>query len=82
MKMLFLYFSAILFLLFGLFLIRTGIKKESIKSVLMKVTHAPTKNYGKLFLNSLPNCQKSYITIDKLYSTMAKFYKETYHLVK
>lgn len=40
------------------------------------------KNYGKLFLNSLPNCQKSYITIDKLYSTMAKFYKETYHLVK
>lgn len=47
--MLFLYFSAILFLLFGLFLIRTGIKKESIKSALMKVTHAPTKNYGKLF---------------------------------
>lgn len=47
--MLLLYFSAILFLLFGVFLLRTGFKKESIKSVLMKVTHAPAKNYGKLF---------------------------------
>lgn len=41
-----------------------------------------TKPYGKLFLNSLPNCQRLFASDEELYKKMEEFYKSTYHLVQ
>jgi ATP-dependent DNA helicase DinG len=41
-----------------------------------------TKPYGKLFLNSLPNCQRLFASDSELYKKMEEFYKSTYYLVK
>ena len=41
-----------------------------------------TKGYGKIFLNSLPDCERLFAKDDELYSKMAEFYRKTYHLVK
>jgi ATP-dependent DNA helicase DinG len=41
-----------------------------------------TKNYGKLFLNSLPECDKIFTTSDQLLPAMKEFYRKTYYLVK
>ena len=41
-----------------------------------------TKNYGKLFLNSLPACEKIFAPSSILYPKMADFYRKTYHFVK
>jgi ATP-dependent DNA helicase DinG len=41
-----------------------------------------TKGYGKLFLNSLPPCEKVFAPSAALWPKMTEFYKQTYHLVK
>lgn len=41
-----------------------------------------TKGYGKLFLNSLPDCEKVFAPNRQVWSRMTEFYKQTYHLVK
>ncbi len=38
------------------------------------------KNYGKLFLNSLPNCSKFFTDSTELYKIMNDFYRKTYYL--
>jgi ATP-dependent DNA helicase DinG len=40
------------------------------------------KGYGKLFLNSLPPCEKIFTDSATLQNKMAEFYRKTYHLVK
>lgn len=41
-----------------------------------------TKNYGKLFLNSLPVCQELFMNSSLLWPKVKEFYRKTYHLVK
>lgn len=41
-----------------------------------------TQTYGKLFLNSLPNCQKHFVDSKSMHETMNAFYKDTYYLTK
>lgn len=41
-----------------------------------------TKGYGRLFLNSLPPCERAFGTSQNVYAKMADFYRKTYHLVK
>ncbi|MBC7873901.1 MAG: hypothetical protein H7Y01_07895 [Ferruginibacter sp.] len=48
-KTIFLYGASSVFIIAGMLLIRTGLKKESISSEMMKVNYVPTKNYGKFF---------------------------------
>lgn len=45
-------------------------------------TRLITKNYGKLFLNSLPDCEKVFANGSYLWPKMEEFYRKTYHLVK
>lgn len=45
-------------------------------------TRLVTKGYGKVFLNSLPQCDKIFARSDVIYPKMVEFYKKTYHLVK
>jgi ATP-dependent DNA helicase DinG len=45
-------------------------------------TRLATKGYGKLFLNSLPVCEKIFINGEQLWTKMGDFYRKTYHLVK
>ncbi|MEC7840258.1 MAG: helicase C-terminal domain-containing protein [Chlamydiota bacterium] len=40
------------------------------------------KPYGKLFINSLPNCQKFFVDTPSMYKLMVDFYKKTYYLTK
>lgn len=48
-KTIFLYGACSVFIIAGMLLIRTGLKKESIRSAMIKVDYVPTKNYGKYF---------------------------------
>lgn len=41
-----------------------------------------SKGYGKLFLNSLPNCGHAFVPSASLQQTMMDFYRKTYHLTK
>lgn len=41
-----------------------------------------SKQYGKFFLNSLPDCQQVFMEGKLLKEKMVDFYKKTYHLVK
>lgn len=41
-----------------------------------------TKGYGKIFINSLPACEKVFATSEVIYPRMMDFYRKTYHLVK
>lgn len=41
-----------------------------------------TKGYGKLFLNSLPDCEKLIASSDQIQERMSDFYKKTYYLTK
>lgn len=41
-----------------------------------------TKNYGKLFLNSLPNCPVVVANANKVYAEMHSFYQRTAYLAK
>lgn len=45
-------------------------------------TRLITKSYGKLFINSLPNCNKIFAPSSKLKEEMEQFYRQTYYLVK
>ncbi len=45
-------------------------------------TRLVLKGYGKLFLNSLPPCEKAFMNGPLLWPTMANFYRKTYHFVK
>jgi ATP-dependent DNA helicase DinG len=45
-------------------------------------TRLVTKGYGKLFLNSLPSCEKVFMNGSHLWKRMEEFYRQTYHLVK
>lgn len=45
-------------------------------------TRLVTKGYGKLFLNSLPPCERVFSPGALLWPKMTEFYKQTYHLVK
>lgn len=40
------------------------------------------KNYGKQFLNSLPNCKKVFIESSGLQKELSDFYRKTYYLTK
>lgn len=40
-----------------------------------------TKNYGKQFLNSLPNCKKVFLNSSDLYKELKNFYRKTYYLI-
>lgn len=44
-------------------------------------TRLVTKGYGKLFLNSLPPCEKVFMTGELLWPRIADFYRKTYHFV-
>lgn len=41
-----------------------------------------SKNYGKQFLNSLPDCQKRFVSKENMIKMMNEFYRKTYHLTK
>lgn len=41
-----------------------------------------TQTYGRLFLNSLPDCQKHFIDSKGMHEKMDAFYKDTYYLTK
>lgn len=41
-----------------------------------------SKEYGTLFLNSLPNCRRVFGTASQIQDEMKNFYHKTYHLVK
>ncbi len=41
-----------------------------------------TKGYGRLFLNSLPNCQTLFAPLDEVQKQMAEFYRKTYYLTR
>lgn len=45
-------------------------------------TRLIVKGYGKLFLNSLPNCEKIFSDSTTLQKQMADFYRRTYHFVQ
>lgn len=45
-------------------------------------TRLVAKGYGKLFLNSLPPCERAFMNGAALWPRLANFYKQTYHLVK
>lgn len=45
-------------------------------------TRLVMKGYGKLFLNSLPPCEKAFMNGEKLWPKVADFYRQTYHFVK
>ena len=45
-------------------------------------TRLVQKSYGKLFLNSLPDCQKAFMNGASLWPRVEEFYRQTYHLVK
>lgn len=45
-------------------------------------TRLVTKGYGKLFLNSLPTCEKAFMNGSMLWPKIAEFYRQTYHFVK
>lgn len=40
------------------------------------------KGYGRLFLNSLPPCEKIFMNGSALWPKIAQFYRQTYHLTK
>ncbi len=40
------------------------------------------KGYGKLFINSLPACEKAFMNGERLWPKIADFYRQTYHFVK
>lgn len=44
-------------------------------------TRLLSKQYGKMFLNSLPNCQQIFVDSKELLPQMADFYRKTYHFV-
>jgi hypothetical protein len=52
-KTLLLYCASFVFVIVGVLLIRTGLKKESLKSLMMKINYVPTRNYGKFFYVAL-----------------------------
>lgn len=45
-------------------------------------TRLVMKGYGKLFLDSLPPCEKAFMNASCLWPKMAEFYRQTYHFVK
>lgn len=45
-------------------------------------TRLVMKGYGKLFLNSLPPCEKVFMNSDHLFPKISDFYRQTYHFVK
>lgn len=45
-------------------------------------TRLVIKGYGKLFLNSLPPCEKAFMNGERLWPKLADFYRQTYHFVK
>jgi ATP-dependent DNA helicase DinG len=45
-------------------------------------TRLVTKSYGRLFLNSLPPCEKFFTNGESIWQKMADFYKKTYYFVK
>ena len=45
-------------------------------------TRLVMKNYGKLFLNSLPDCERIFMNGYLLWPKMEEFYRKTYHFVK
>ncbi|MFI0435514.1 MAG: ATP-dependent DNA helicase [Parachlamydiaceae bacterium] len=45
-------------------------------------TRLITKGYGKLFLNSLPPCEKAFMSAERLWAKMEEFYRHTYHFVQ
>lgn len=45
-------------------------------------TRLTAKNYGKLFLNSLPPCQKSFGTKEEIERHITEFYRKTYYLTQ
>ncbi len=45
-------------------------------------TRLVLKGYGKLFLNSLPPCEKAFMNGNCLWPKLKEFYRQTYHFVK
>lgn len=45
-------------------------------------TRLVMKGYGKLFLNSLPPCEKAFMNGNYLWPKIEEFYRQTYHFVK
>lgn len=45
-------------------------------------TRLVMKGYGKLFLNSLPPCEKIFMNGEHLWPKIADFYRQTYHFVR
>lgn len=45
-------------------------------------TRIHEKNYGQLFLNSLPPCGKAFVKKEQLFQTMSDFYRKTHYLTK
>jgi ATP-dependent DNA helicase DinG len=45
-------------------------------------TRLVMKGYGKLFINSLPPCEKAFMNGECLWPKIEDFYRQTYHLVK
>lgn len=57
-------------------------KKKDRGCIICLDSRLVNKYYGKLFLNSLPECQKIFVTSDEMVDAMKTFYKRTYHLTK
>lgn len=57
-------------------------KKKDRGCVLCLDSRLMSKNYGRLFINSLPSCQKIHEPSDSIREKMIKFYKDTHYLTK
>jgi ATP-dependent DNA helicase DinG len=57
-------------------------KKKDRGCIICLDSRLVSKYYGKLFLNSLPDCQKIFVNSKDMEEAMKTFYKKTYHLTK
>lgn len=51
-------------------------------SIICLDTRLVMKGYGKLFLNSLPPCEKAFMNGNRLWPHLENFYRQTFHFVK
>lgn len=57
-------------------------KKKDRGCIVCLDTRLLTKSYGKLFINSLPECQKLYSETKSIFPEIEEFYRKTYYLTK
>lgn len=57
-------------------------KKKDRGCIICLDSRLTSKPYGKLFLNSLPECQQISVNSQEMYAAMKEFYRKTHYLTK